>query len=80
MFESKDTLTYDDYCEFMAREHQYLSEKFIYHVAIIDYLQVWNLNKKGERVLKQMIGKDGDKISVCEPFMYANRFRQFVET
>jgi len=29
-----------------------MSEKHIYHVAIIDYLQEWNASKKGERLLK----------------------------
>lgn len=32
-------------------QHTYIG-KDIYHIAIIDYLQVWNINKKSERFYK----------------------------
>lgn len=36
-------------------KHIFSNEKTLYHIAIIDYLQEWNLNKKGERLLKTMV-------------------------
>lgn len=53
--------------------------KEIYHMSVIDYLQVWNMNKKGERFLKtKLLGKKGDELSAIEPNIYKDRFVQVV--
>jgi hypothetical protein len=40
----------------------------MYHIAIIDYLQEWNLNKKGERFIKtKVLLKNADGLSAIEP-------------
>lgn len=38
----------------MGNRHKYISEngRFIYHIAIIDYLQEYNLEKKAENFIK----------------------------
>jgi len=60
--------------------HVYETEKVIYHLAIIDYLQEWNLNKMGERLFKTaVLLKDGRNLSAVEPLRYAQRFRDFCE-
>lgn len=43
--------------------HQFCSPdlQYVYHVSIIDYLQLWNLNKKAERFAKtKLLKKDAD--------------------
>ena len=53
--------------------NQFLSKnnEHLYHIAVIDYLQDWNLNKKGERLLKTKIQKkDGAMLSEIEPNEY----------
>lgn len=40
----------------------------IAHLAIIDYLQLWNVNKKAERFAKvYLLGKSGEGLSAMEP-------------
>lgn len=59
------------------KRHRYFSVdgKEIYHISVIDYLQLWNTNKKGERFLKtKFLGKKGDELSAVEPNFYRNRF------
>ena len=52
----------------MSTKHRFKHEHKILHISIIDYLQEWNLNKKGERFYKTMIkGKNPDKLSAIEP-------------
>jgi 1-phosphatidylinositol-4-phosphate 5-kinase len=68
----------------MLGNHKFYSDKSVtpalYHVALIDYLQEWNLNKKMERLLKTVVlQKDGKKLSAIEPSQYAFRFRHFIE-
>ena len=59
--------------------HMFNGPTEIYHVAIIDYLQAWNTNKKGERFLKTTIkGKDGSTLSVIEPSQYGKRYIEFM--
>lgn len=42
-----------------------------YHIAIIDYLQQWNFDKKGESFLKRTLkGRPRDKISCVPPELY----------
>jgi hypothetical protein len=51
------------------------------HLAIIDYLQAWNLNKMSERVLKVgLLGKDADGLSAIDPAAYAKRFLAFMNS
>jgi hypothetical protein len=75
----KDMSNYEEYCHLLEKEHQFTGEGYIYHIAIIDYLQAWDLGKKSENIFKQCLGKDGDKISAVEPLKYALRFSQFIE-
>ena len=64
----------------MSRRHCFMKGKRVYHIAIIDYLQEWNMQKKLERFTKTvLLGKDGPTLSAIEPEAYATRFRSFVE-
>lgn len=66
--------------EWMSQKHRFVHDKKILHISIIDYLQEWNLNKKGERFIKTIIqGKNPDRLSAIEPERYAQRFRNFVQ-
>lgn len=59
------------------RRHRFISPDSYetYHVSVIDYLQQWNANKKGERFLKtKLLGKKGDDLSAIEPITYQDRF------
>ena len=48
-------------------------------MAIIDYLQEWNMNKKSERAIKTVLmGKDGATLSAIEPQAYGRRFKDFM--
>lgn len=66
---------------FEKTRHTFLSRsgKFIYHLAIIDYLQDFNLDKKMESALKTVINKEGAEISAIEPKRYANRYLKFMK-
>lgn len=56
----------------LAKKHRFITDKFIYHVAIIDYLQEWNLSKKGERFIKTtFLMKDKVGLSAIEPNQYS---------
>ena len=64
----------------MSRKHCFVNGEVVYHLAIIDFLQEWNFNKKGERCLKTVcLGKDPDKLSAIEPGRYSERFTTFME-
>ena len=52
-------------------------ENEYYHIGIIDYMQKWDLQKKGEKWWKNMLGKKD--VSAAEPNYYQKRFIQFVE-
>jgi hypothetical protein len=47
-----------------------------YHIGIIDYLQKWGLQKRGEKWWKNMMGKRD--ISAQAPKKYQQRFMTFV--
>ena len=47
-----------------------------YHLGIIDYLQAWDLQKKGEQWWKNLLGKKD--ISAQEPKKYQQRFISFI--
>ena len=54
-------------------------KKEFYHIGIIDYLQVWNIQKKGEAFLKTNLkGWDKYNISAVEPVYYQKRFFDFI--
>lgn len=54
----------------------------VYYVGIIDFLQPYNLRKELESSFKTIFLAQGDelKISVLEPFKYANRMLRFVNS
>jgi len=57
--------------------HKYISGngKYIYHVAIIDYLQEYNLEKKAENLLKVWVyNREEYRISAVNQTMYRERF------
>lgn len=68
---------------FAGREgrHTAMSEDgmFIYHLGIIDYLQDYNLEKRGEHWLKSFIA-DGALISAIPPAPYSLRYFQFMQS
>ena len=71
-----------EYLELSANKlsrNSFMSEngKYIYHIGIIDYLQSYNWNKKGENFLKTKIS-DGKYISAVEPNWYCERFFEFM--
>lgn len=51
---------------------------YLYHLGIIDYLQDFNLNKKGENAFKGLID-DATQISAVHPKPYAERFFRFMQ-
>ena len=51
---------------------------YLYHLGIIDYLQDFNINKKGENYFKGMID-DATQISAVHPKPYAERFYKFMQ-
>ena len=64
----------------MSRKHCFVNTPRVYHIAIIDYLQEWNLNKKLERFTKTvLLGKDKQTLSAIEPEQYSERFCSFME-
>ena len=58
--------------------HFFEGSKYVVRIAIIDYLQEWNLKKKIEFAGKCAIGKDPDGLSCIAPDEYAARFKGFV--
>ena len=65
---------------FQKNRHTFLSKsgKYIYHLAIIDYLQDFNMDKRLENALKTVINKEGAQISAIPPNPYCNRFVKFM--
>ena len=64
-----------------GNQHRYISScgRYIYNLAIIDYLQGYDIEKRGEHHLKVWIYmRDGTKISACHPNPYARRFLHFM--
>jgi hypothetical protein len=54
--------------------------KYIYHVAIIDYLTEFNFKKQIESNYKiKFKRRDGTKISAVHPDFYAKRFNDFMK-
>jgi hypothetical protein len=46
----------------------------LYHVSVIDYLQMWNRRKRGERWLKKLSERNSEGLSCIEPKKYSERF------
>lgn len=64
-----------------GNQHRYISSdgRFIYNLAIIDYLQAYDWEKYGEHMLKVWVyQRDGAKISATDPNPYARRFQRFM--
>lgn len=63
------------------KRNSYLSsnKEEIYHIGIIDYIQLWDTRKKQENLLKSTwFSKDKYRISAVEPTLYMNRFQSFI--
>jgi len=62
-------------------QQRYISSdgRFIYNLAIIDYLQAYDWEKRGENFIKVWFYmRDGSMISACDPKPYARRFLHFM--
>ena len=69
-----------DVGDMMTKKHCFVNSHRVYHIAIIDYLQEWNFDKKFERFAKTiLLGKDKKTLSAIEPEAYATRFQSFME-
>lgn len=70
----------EDYHVDLSKKHRFANGDKIYHIAVIDYIQEWNLKKKVERFYKTKIrGLDAKELSAIEPEQYADRFLNFME-
>lgn len=57
-----------------------MNGRYIYHLAIIDYLQAYDWNKKSENLLKIWIyNQEEYKTSAVNPVLYMNRFFKFMK-
>jgi hypothetical protein len=65
---------------FIPSRHRFLSYsgEYIYHIAIIDYLQEYNLDKKGENFAKSIFRGKGAEISAVPPDRYMQRYVEFM--
>lgn len=82
----KSPLTDVDYLEsprkkFDKSRHMYLSSnlQYVYHLAIIDYLQDYNWDKKMEHFAKSIWRGRKSEISAVPPERYAKRYISFME-
>ena len=65
-----------------GNRHKYISEngRYIYHIAIIDYLQAYNLEKKAENWVKVWLYQRNEPlISAVNPTLYKKRFFKFMK-
>ena len=59
-------MTFDEACS-GAHKIECKGDKIV-HLAIIDYLQLWNINKIGERFIKVYLrNKNAEGLSAIEP-------------
>ena len=64
----------------MSQKHSFKNGDRVYHLALIDFLQEWNTQKKCERLIKTtLLGKNKENLSAIEPVKYAARFKRFCE-
>ena len=64
-----------------GNRHRCISKdgRYIYHIAIIDYLQAFDVEKRAENLIKVWLyQRDGALISACDPKPYARRFNKFM--
>ena len=74
------TLESQDFALILKKKHSFKSKNCIYHIAIIDYLQEWNLKKQAERLIKtKLMFKNGNGLSAIEPVDYSLRFYHFMQ-
>ena len=67
--------------ESAKKRHQFHSTcgRYVYHIAIIDYLTRFNFQKRLESWYKvQWKNQDRNKVSCVEPILYGNRFIKFM--
>ena len=65
------------------KRHRFVSPEGMqtYHVSIIDFLQLWNCQKKAEQFAKTTILRANKKqLSAVEPAFYRTRFQKFMRT
>lgn len=67
--------------KFEDSRHMFLSSnlQYIYHIAIIDYLQDYNFDKKSENFVKTIWRGRRAEISAVPPERYAKRYIEFME-
>jgi len=65
---------------FDPTRHRFISNsgEYIYHIAIIDYLQEYNFDKKSEHIIKSIFRGKGSEISAVPPTRYMKRFIEFM--
>ena len=79
-----DKSTEDAPAEMIAKysrpPYKYLSHggRYIYHIAIIDYLQDYNFDKKAENFYKTIKNKKDAQISAIPPFEYWTRYMKYM--
>ena len=81
MFLSTEELIVKFKAENGNNQHRYISTdgRYIYNIAIIDYLQAYDIEKQGEHLIKVWLYmRDGSLISACDPKPYASRFLRFM--
>ena len=81
LFVSIEQLIFKFNEENQGNQHRYISScgRYIYNLAIIDYLQSYDFEKWGEHQLKVWIyRRDGSLISACNPNPYARRYLHFM--
>ena len=70
----------EDVMNILASKHRFKDKGKVFHIAIIDYLQSWNCNKKGETFAKNVIlGNKKEDISSMAPIPYGERFLSFMK-
>lgn len=77
---SKLALKFDS--QGLGTRHKYISHngRYIYHIAIIDYLQGWDIEKRGENFYKVVLKQRKEyKISCVNPDLYKHRFYKFMK-
>ena len=59
------------------------NKKYIFNFSIIDFLGTFTLGKKGEKLMKEIVGvfksSEGKNFSVQNPQNYGNRFRKYAK-
>lgn len=73
-------ITDEDVMEHLASKHRFKDNSKVFHMAIIDYLQDWNANKKMELIAKsEILRNEPEIISAMHPTPYGDRFLSFMK-